>query len=135
MKELQNQVRALQTVAAGARSAELAESAENGVVVARLDGLERDELRDLAAATRDRSGIRAVVLVGAPEGGGVALVAAVIPDGEFDAADLIEEAAKAVEGGFGRKGNPPLIVAGGKKVDGIEEALTHVRVAAGLGGG
>ena len=135
MKELRNQVRALQTVAAGARSAELAESAESGVVIARLDGLERDELRDLAAATRDRPGIRAVVLVGAPEGGGVALVAAVIPDGEFDAANLIEEAAKAVEGGFGRKGNPPLIVAGGKKVDGIEEALTHVRVAAGLGGG
>ena len=75
------------------------------------------------------------MLAGAPEGGGVALVAAVIPDGELNAADLIDEAAKAVQGGFGRKGNPPLIVAGGKKVDGIEEALAHVRIAAGLEAG
>ena len=135
IKELRNQVKALQQVAAGARSAELADIADNGVVIARVDGVERDELRDLATAIRDRPGIRAVVLAGAPEGGGVALVAAVIPDGELNAADLIDEAAKAVQGGFGRKGNPPLIVAGGKKVDGIEEALGHVRIAAGLEAG
>jgi alanyl-tRNA synthetase len=135
IKELRNQVKALQQVAAGARSAELADNADNGVVIARVDGVERDELRDLATAIRDRPGIRAVVLAGAPEGGGVALVAAVIPDGELNAADLIDEAAKAVQGGFGRKGNPPLIVAGGKKVDGIEEALGHVRIAAGLEAG
>lgn len=135
IKELRNQVKALQQVAAGARSAELADTADNGVVIARVDGVERDELRDLAAAIRDRPGIRAVVLAGAPEGGGVALVAAVIPDGDLNAADLIDEAAKTVQGGFGRKGNAPLIVAGGKKVDGIEEALDHVRVAAGLEAG
>ena len=134
IKELRNQVKALQQVAAGARAAELADTADDGVVIARLDGLERDELRDLAAAIRDRSGIRAVVLAGAPEAGGVALVAAVVPDGELNASDLIDEAARAVEGGFGRKGNPPLIVAGGKKVEGIEDALDHARVAAGLRG-
>ena len=117
MKELRNQVKALQQVAAGARAADLAAAADQGVVIARVDGIERDELRDLAAAIRDRPEIRAVVLAGAPQGGGVALVAAVTPDGELKASNLIDEAAKAVQGGFGRKGDPPLIVAGGKKVD------------------
>ena len=103
-------------------------------MIARVDGIERDELRDLAAAIRDRPEIRAVVLAGAPQGGGVALVAAVTPDGELKASNLIDEAAKAVQGGFGRKGDPPLIVAGGKKVDGIEDALDLARSAAGLKG-
>ena len=134
MKELRNQVKALQQVAAGARAADLAAAADQGVVIARVDGIERDELRDLAAAIRDRPEIRAVVLAGAPQGGGVALVAAVTPDGELKASNLIDEAAKAVQGGFGRKGDPPLIVAGGKKVDGIEEALDLARTAAGLKG-
>ena len=134
MKELRNQVKALQQVAAGARAADLAAASEQGVVIARVDGIERDELRDLAAAIRDRPEIRAVVLAGAPQGGGVALVAAVTPDGELKASNLIDEAAKAVQGGFGRKGDPPLIVAGGKKVDGIEEALDLARTAAGLKG-
>ncbi|MEC8924222.1 MAG: alanine--tRNA ligase-related protein, partial [Actinomycetota bacterium] len=133
MKELRNQVKALQQVAAGARAADLA-AADQGVVIARVDGIERDELRDLAAAIRDRPEIRAVVLAGAPQGGGVALVAAVTPDGELKASNLIDEAAKAVQGGFGRKGDPPLIVAGGKKVDGIEDALDLARSAAGLKG-
>ena len=135
IKDLRNQIKTLQQVTAGVRAGELADTAEEGVVVARLDGLERDELRDLAAAIRDRPEIRAVVLAGAPDGGGVALVAAVLPDGEISAVDLIDDAAQAIQGGFGRKGNPPLIVAGGKNIDGIDEALDSARRAAGLGGG
>ena len=135
IKDLRNQIKTLQQVTAGVRAGELADTAEEGVVVARLDGLERDELRDLAAAIRDRPEIRAVVLAGAPDGGGVALVAAVLPDGELSAVDLIDDAAQAIQGGFGRKGNPPLIVAGGKNIDGIDQALDSARRAAGLGGG
>ncbi|MBO66375.1 MAG: alanine--tRNA ligase [Actinobacteria bacterium] len=135
IKDLRNQIKTLQQVTAGVRAGELADIAEEGIVVARLDGLERDELRDLAAAIRDRPEIRAVVLAGAPDGGGVALVAAVPPEGEFSAVDLIDEAAQAIQGGFGRKGNPPLIVAGGKNIDGIDQALDSARRAAGLGGG
>tara|TARA_B100001540_G_scaffold200433_1_gene176561 strand:- start:706 stop:1599 length:894 start_codon:yes stop_codon:yes gene_type:complete len=135
IKDLRNQIKTLQQVTAGVRAGELADTAEEGVVVARLDGLERDELRDLAAAIRDRPEIRAVVLAGAPDGGGVALVAAVLPDGEISAVDLIDDAAQAIQGGFGRKGNPPLIVAGGKNIDGIDQALDSARRAAGLGGG
>ena len=74
-------------------------------------------------------------MAGAPDGGGVALVAAVLPDGEISAVDLIDDAAQAIQGGFGRKGNPPLIVAGGKNIDGIDQALDSARRAAGLGGG
>ena len=135
IKDLRGQVKALQQATAGARASEIADSAIGGVVIKRLDGLERDELRDLAAAIRDRPQIEAVVLAGAPDSGGVALVSAVIPDGKFEAASLIDEAAKAIQGGFGRKGNPPLIVAGGKNIDGIEEALNSARRAAGIEGG
>ena len=135
IKDLRGQVKALQQATAGARASEIADSAISGVVIKRLDGLERDELRDLAAAIRDRPQIEAVVLAGAPDSGGVALVSAVIPDGKFEAASLIDEAAKAIQGGFGRKGNPPLIVAGGKNIDGIEEALNSARRVAGIEGG
>ena len=135
IKDLRNQIKTLQQVTAGVRAGELADTAEEGVVVARLDGLERDELRDLAAAIRDRPEIRAVVLAGAPDGGGVALVAAVLPDGEISAVDLIDDAAQLIQGGFGRKGNPPLIVAGGKNINGNDQALDSARRAAGLGGG
>ncbi|MBM46828.1 MAG: alanine--tRNA ligase [Acidimicrobiaceae bacterium] len=135
IKDLRGQVKALQQATAGARASEIADNAQDGIVIERLDGLERDELRDLAAAIRDRPHIEAVVLAGAPDSGGVALVSAVIPEGKFEAALLIEDAAKAIQGGFGRKGNPPLIVAGGKNIEGIEEALDSARRVAGIGGG
>ena len=135
IKDLRSQVKALQQATAGARASEIADTAQNGIVIERLDGLERDELRDLAAAIRDRPQIEAVVLAGAPDSGGVALVSAVAPEGKFEAASLINEAAKAIQGGFGRKGNPPLIVAGGKNIEGIEEALNSARRVAGIGGG
>tara|TARA_B100000579_G_scaffold367105_1_gene327304 strand:- start:221 stop:2809 length:2589 start_codon:yes stop_codon:yes gene_type:complete len=135
IKDLRSQVKALQQATAGARASEIADTAQNGIVIERLDGLERDELRDLAAAIRDRPQIEAVVLAGAPDSGGVALVSAVAPEGKFEAASLIDEAAKAIQGGFGRKGNPPLIVAGGKNIEGIEEALNSARRVAGIGGG
>ena len=47
-----------------------------GLAADRVDGLARDDLRSLGVAVRDQPGIRAAVLIGAPEGGGVALVAA-----------------------------------------------------------
>ena len=49
--------------------------AVDGVVVDRVDGLERDTLRDLARRAARPAGLRAVVLGAAPEGGGAALVA------------------------------------------------------------
>ena len=99
------------------------------MVVARVDGLARDGVRDLAVAVRDRPGIRAAVLAGAPEGGGAALVAAVAPDAGLHAGDLIAEASKAIKGGGGKGAD--LAVAGGKDPGGIDDALALVREALG----
>ena len=129
-KELRRQVRDLQRAMTSSRAAELAAAADNGVVVADLGDLERDALRDLAVSVRDRVGIRAVVLASAPAAGGVALVSAVDPAGEMSAGSLLRDAARTVGGGFGAKGDPPLVVAGGRNPDGIGDALAQARAAA-----
>ncbi len=77
-------------------------------------------------ASRARSG--RVVLVGATASGGVALVSAVGPDAGVEAAALIRDAAKAVGGGGGGKGD--VATAGGKDPSGIDEALRLAREAA-----
>ena len=53
----------------------------------------------LAAAVRDRPGVRAVVLAAETPKGGVALVAAVSPDSGLKANELLAGAARAVKGG------------------------------------
>jgi alanyl-tRNA synthetase len=130
IKTLRDEVKALRRDVATGRSAELAAGAIDGVVVAQVDGIDRDGLRDLAIAVRDVAGIRAVVLGSAPDGGGAALVSAVSDDSGFNAAALIADAAKAIKGGGGK--DPRLAVAGGKDPSGLVEALAHARAAAGL---
>ena len=98
---------------------------------ARVDGTTRDELKDLAVALRDRPEIKAVVLGGVPDGGGVALVAAVTKDSGLEAPVLIADAARTVKGGGGGK-NPELAMAGGKDASALDEALDQARRAAGL---
>ncbi len=58
-------------------------------------------------AVRDQPGIRAVVLGGAPDGGGAALVAAVAPDAGLHAGELIADAAKLIKGGGGKDPTSP----------------------------
>ena len=60
----------------------------------------------------------------------MALVAAVDPAGPLSAGALLTDAARTVGGGFGAKGDPPLVVAGGRNPDGISDALAQARVAA-----
>ncbi|MCB1260625.1 MAG: alanine--tRNA ligase [Acidimicrobiales bacterium] len=129
VKELQRELRTLRQRLAATQATELAATAVDGVVVARVDGTSRDDLRDLALAVRDVAGIRAAVLGGAPDGGGAALVAAVAPGADLDAGALIADAAKAIKGGGGR--NPDLAIAGGKDPAGLDEALAQVRAVAG----
>jgi alanyl-tRNA synthetase len=74
--------------------------------------------------------VRAVVLIGAPEGGGVALVSATLKGGDLDAGALIADAARTVGGGGGK--NPELAVAGGRDASRIDEALDQARAAAGI---
>ncbi|MEO8694086.1 MAG: alanine--tRNA ligase [Acidimicrobiales bacterium] len=129
-KELAAELRQLRQQLAAAGAGDLAAQASNGIVVARHDGVDRDVLRDLAFAVRDQPGIRAVILGGAPDGGGAALVAAVAKDSGLHAGELIAEAAKLIKGGGGKGAD--LAVAGGKDAAGIDAALAAARAAAGL---
>ena len=131
LKELRNEVRKLRRQAASSQAVELVGAADDGVVVARVDGQVPDDLRQLAIEVRSRQGIRAVVLIGSPDGTSVSLVAAVTPESGLDASALLADAARAVKGGGGR--NPELAVAGGRDPGGIDDALALARSAAGLG--
>jgi len=125
LRELRDELRDLRRRAATGQAAELAGGAVDGVVVARRDGVDRDDLRELAVAVRDQPGIRGVVLAGAPEGGGAAIVAAVTKDSGLHASELIGPAAKLVQGGTGK--NAELAVAGGRDPGGLDDALELVR--------
>ncbi len=130
VKELRVRLRDLERQAAAGRAGDLAAAAVDGIVVSRVDGLDRDALRDLAVAVRDVPGVRAAVLGSAPEAGGVALVAAVTPDSGLHASELIADAARAVKGGGGKSAD--LAVAGGKDPAALDDALDLARSAAGL---
>jgi alanyl-tRNA synthetase len=132
-KTLRDEIKQLKQQVAGSQSVDLAAAAVDGVVVARRDGISRDELRNLAVAVRDQPDVRAVVLGGAPEGGGAALVAAVTKDSGLDAGGLIADAARTIGGGGGK--NPDLAVAGGRDPSRLDDALAQARSAAGVGGG
>jgi len=127
IKELRQRLRELELSVASNRAVDLAANAENGIVIARLDDLDRDALRDLAVAVRDQTGIQVCVLGSAPESGGVALACAVRPDSGFNASALIADAAKLVKGGGGK--HAEIAVAGGKDPNALDDALAVVRSA------
>src|SRR5205823_7079412 len=103
---MEDELKTLRRKLAGGEASELARAAIDGVVVARRDGTTRDELRDLAVSLRDQPGVRAVVLGGAPAGGGGALVAAGTNDRGLGAAGLLGHAAKLVGGVRGQDPDP-----------------------------
>jgi len=132
IKGLRAELAELRQAVSSDQSAVLAQQAVDGVVVALVEGVDRGQLRDLAIATRDRPGVAAVVLGAAPEGGGAALVAAVTPDSDRHAGELIAEAAATIGGGGGR--DAKLAIAGGRDPSRLEEALSQVRASAGISG-
>ncbi len=132
IKGLRAELAELRQAVSSDQSAVLAQQAVDGVVVALVEGVDRGQLRDLAIATRDRPGVAAVVLGAAPEGGGAALVAAVTPDSDRHAGELIAEAAATIGGGGGR--DAKLAIAGGRDPSRLEEALSQVRASAGING-
>jgi alanyl-tRNA synthetase len=129
IKALRDEVKALKKQAAGGQAGALAGKAVDGVLVERVEGVERDGLRDLAIALRDQ-GLQVVGLGTAPDGGGAALVAAVTTESGQHASGLIEEAKALIKGGGGK--DPLLAVAGGKDAEGLDAALASVRAAVGL---
>ena len=130
-KDLAKEIKTLKARLAASQAGDLAAAAVDGVVVTRVDGLARDDMRTLALAVRDKAGVRAVVLGGEPDGGGAALVAATVKDGELTAPALIADGKKAIQGGGSDK-DPTFAMAGGRDAAGIDAALDAARSAAGL---
>ena len=130
-KALQDEIKALRAQVAMGRAGELAAIAHDGVLVTRVDGLNPGDLRELAIAVRQHPGMRLVVLNGETTSGGVGLVAAVEATSGWNASGQIKDAAKAVGGGGGGKGD--IATAGGKDVAGFPAALElAAQAAAGL---
>ena len=100
-------------------------------MVDRVDGVDRNGLRDLAVSVRDQGDVHAVVLGAVLDGGGVALAAAVTPESAHKAGELIDDAKKTIGGGG--KAADDISVAGGKNAESLDEALDQARAAAGIG--
>ena len=100
--------------------------------MARVDGLDTNQLRELAAQVRQAGGLRVVVLGGSPDGGKATLVALVAAwRSDLVAPELIADAARMVGGGGGGK-NPEQAMAGGRDASRLDEALDDVRGKLGL---
>jgi alanyl-tRNA synthetase len=132
LKAAHDELKGLRQGALQAQARELAgtAAANGGFVVARRDGLDQGELRELAAAIRATPGVRAAILGGSPSEGKVSLVAAVASGEDLIASDLIAEAAHIVGGGGGRQAE--LAMAGGRDPARLDEALAAVRLKLGL---
>jgi alanyl-tRNA synthetase len=132
VRTLNEEIAALRSQAAAAQAGDLAASAVDGVVALRRDGLGPDDLRLLVTAVRDRLGSGIVAIVGlGPDGTKAGIAVAVTKDrveAGGSAAVIAQGAARALGGGTAK--NPELVVGGGPRIDGIDEALELVRVAA-----
>jgi alanyl-tRNA synthetase len=125
-RELEGRLRQTEQAALGGRARALVDEAEGGVVVARVDGLGQEQLRELAAQARQLGDLRAVVLGGSPDGAKAALVALVAKGSTPNAPELISDAARTVGGGGGGR-NPEQAAAGGRDASRLDEALDQVR--------
>jgi alanyl-tRNA synthetase len=127
---LSQEERQRKALAAGADrelAASLADSAVEGRVVARLDDRDQQALRTIAAELLGRPNIRAVGLIGSPDGEAVALAVA-FADDSGDAPAVVRAVAKLVGGGGGGK-DRRLAVGGGREVAAIDSALDALRDA------
>jgi alanyl-tRNA synthetase len=93
------------------------------------EGRTAGELREMALALRGRFAGRAVaVVLGAAHDGTAQLVASCtneLLERGVTPASILEEAAKAIGGGAGGKG--PVAIAGGRRVEGLREAMAVAR--------
>ncbi len=125
IKGLQDEIKQLRGVQARQLAGGLVAQHVNGVVISRVDGITPNDLRELALAVRQDAQVQLVVLGGVTDTGGVALVATVSSGVSMSAGDLIKDAAKAVGGGGGGKGD--IATAGGKNPAALDEALEIAR--------
>lgn len=125
LKQAHDEIKMLRARIAASQAIEIATQAVDGVVVNRIDGMTAADIRDLAVAVRQRDSVQVVVIGGVTDTGGVSIVAAVQSALKINASDIIKDAAKAVGGGGGGKGD--VATAGGKNPAGLDEALSIAR--------
>lgn len=123
--ELSQQVKFFQTKELTHISRELISGARNRKVLGRADGLEPDLLRELAMLIKSSGQVDVVVLVGLVDSEKVSLVAAVKPESNFVASELLQDAAKILGGGTGRQAE--FAQAGGRNVSKIDEAMEVIK--------
>jgi alanyl-tRNA synthetase len=130
LKELDGRLRAAEQEALVGQARRLASTAVDDWLVARVDGLGPDRLRQLANQVRQIGALHTVVLGGSPDGSRAALVALAGKGDRLSAPELISDAARTVGGGGGGK-NPEQAMAGGKDASRLDEALDQVRARLG----
>jgi alanyl-tRNA synthetase len=128
-RQLEKQLEASKRKAAGSTATDLVEQAKTvkGVrlIAAKVEGFDRDALRQLVDVLRQKIGSGVIVLA-SPDDGKVALIAAVTKDlnPKLHAGKIVQELAKLVGGSGG--GRPDLAEAGGKDTSAIQNALDQV---------
>jgi alanyl-tRNA synthetase len=129
VNELQKKLRQEQSRSALSKVDELVQQARNikdvRVLSARVAGADRESLRQLVDALRQKLG-SAVVVLGSAEDGKVALISGVTKDltGRLHAGKIIQAVARQVGGSGG--GRPDLAEAGGKDTQNLETAISGV---------
>jgi alanyl-tRNA synthetase len=128
-KQLEKRLESLKRKSAVSMADSLLEEARKvkgvPVVAARVDGMDREALRQLADGLRQKMGTGAVVLA-TVEDGKIAVISAVTKDlaGRLHAGKMVQEIAKQIGGSGG--GRPDLAEAGGKDVARLDTALAEV---------
>jgi alanyl-tRNA synthetase len=128
-KQLEKQLQALKRKAAGSLAGDLVEKTRTvkdvRLIAAQVNGCDREALRQLVDALRQKLGSGVVVLASADDGK-VTLITAVTRDliPRLHAGKIVQELAKLVGGSGG--GRPELAEAGGKDTSGIQNALDQV---------
>ena len=129
-KTLEREVEQLKAKLAQSSTGDLTENARNvngiKVVSAKVDGLDRNQMRSLADSLRNKIGSGVVVLASA-DSGSIALISAVTKDlagKKVHAGKLVGAVAQEVGGRGG--GRPDLAEAGGKNTGKLPDALEKV---------
>ena len=128
-RQLEKQIEAYKRKAAGSQAQGLVDASREvkgvRVVAEEVTGYDREGLRQLADALRQKLG-SGVVLLATQEEGKVALIAAVTKDltPRIHAGKIIQEIARLVGGSGG--GRPDLAEAGGKDTSAVKKALSHI---------
>ena len=103
----------------------LLDQAQDGIIAEQIDGVGRNDMRDLIGSLCGSEGIKAVILGVALDSGGVALAAGVPPGSKLDASELIAESTKLIKGGGGK--GKEFAMAGGKDSAALEKAIHLAR--------